>query len=137
MKKRRAKDSDSDKIAAARKAAEELSQEYDSPRSLEADLDILASALRNLPREITGLAEDAEEAFGLCEVLSRLSDADLLSDTVVTSCGELEELTDLADYDMGDPEKFAARAEGHITDLQSELEKLFDKLEAKVSKQQN
>jgi hypothetical protein len=121
------------KIEAAREAAAELSWHYTSPRTLEADLDILASALRKLPRKLTGIPKDADEVFGLCDILGQLHEARLVSADALSSCSDLEELTDVADYDMGDPEDFATEAENHINDLKAELEKLLETLEAKIS----
>lgn len=122
------------KLAVAREAIEDLSAHDTSPRALEADLDILASALHDLPRRLTRI-QRASSTVALCDILQEYVKAKLVSDHAVKACKALEELTDIADYDVPDQDEFATSAEGHITDLTDELKKLFDILEERAAEE--
>jgi hypothetical protein len=115
------------KLDVARSAAEDLSWHYTSPRALEGDLDILASALRDLPRRLTRIPRP--DATGLCDIVQCYAEAKLITDNALEACTALQELTDIADYDVPDMDEFAANAEDHISDLKDQLEQLFTTLE--------
>jgi hypothetical protein len=106
---------------------DDLSWHYTSPRALEGDLEILAAALRELPRRLTEIPRP--EAAGLCDILQDYVAAHLLDDDAVDACTALQELTDIADYDIPDLDDFADNVEEHLSDLRDQLEKLFANLE--------
>jgi hypothetical protein len=119
------------KLDVARSAADDLSSHYTSPRALEGDLDILASALRDLPRRLTRIPRP--DATGLCDILECYAEAHLVTKDALAACTALQELTDIADYDVPDMDEFAANAEDHISDLKDQLEQLFTTLEKRDS----
>lgn len=125
---------ESRRIDEAREALNELSEHYTNPRKLEADLDILFSALLKLPKRLVKAASDDDsQMFGLCDLLDQYAENDLIPDSAVKSCQELDELTQVADYDVPDEEEFAEKAEAHVSVIRDELDKLFVKLEEEIT----
>ena len=121
------------RIAAARTAVDDLSEEYTSPRTLEADLDVVFSAFLRLPPESLGLTPQDAPVLALCDLLEEYSDRRLVSEGAVESCHKLEELTQIADYDVSDEEKFSEQAGKYVAVIKEELEKFLTNLENKIA----
>jgi hypothetical protein len=120
--------SDKQQLAAAREAIDKLSSRYSSPRRLEAALDKVESALRELPNTLTKIASDVRPG-SLCDLLSKYARIRGLDPDAVVSCRDLIDLAELADYEIGDEEDFANATEGKLEVLKAALEDFLEKLD--------
>jgi hypothetical protein len=123
------------KVEAARTAAGDLSAHHHSPREVEANLDILRSALLELPSAPSARRKRKTD-IELCQLLQDYTDAKLLSAVAVNCCYELKELIQISDYDISDKEEFTESVQGKIEVLQEELEKLFAHLQDREAKEE-
>lgn len=110
-----------------RNAIEKLSGRYHSPRALEADMDILAASLSSLPERLTDIPRD-EALFTLSDVIERYVEHGSLSASALDAVENLEELTQIADYDLPDEDRFARLVAEEIDVLKVELENLLAKI---------
>jgi hypothetical protein len=124
-------------LQAAQEALEKVSDTYRNPHMLEADLDILGSALRKLPPKLTRLPKEATQVFGLCDILYHYSKLGLLTSDAVESCEALRELAEESDYDVTDEEKFEEKVAEEIATLKDALGKMLTKLEDEADSQNN
>lgn len=115
-------------LAGLRKAIEKLSDHYRSPRALEADMDILALALTRLPERLTHVSRD-DAAFTLSDVIEQHVEHGNVSAGALDAVENLEELTQVADYDVPAEDRFAERVGEKISVLKAELESLLAKFE--------
>jgi hypothetical protein len=120
---------DANRLEDARKALEDLSHGYKGPHPLQADLDFLASRLRKLPSRLTKVTFDPD-VFALRDIIDHYAAKNLVSAKAAEACLNLEELADLADYDMPfEEEEFSENVAEQIDVLGDELTKLFTKIE--------
>lgn len=118
---------DGKRLDFAKAASEALSEEYGNPRRVETNMDILSGALMDLG--LVKFTSHQREKFGLCSVLQKFVAEGLIDHSAVTCCKSIEELIQVADYDISDEAQFAEDVASEIEVLKEELDNAFNGFE--------
>jgi hypothetical protein len=122
---------DATRLDAARCASDALAEEHGNPRDVETNMHILARALMDLG--VIEFTQHQREKFGLRSVLQKFVVEGLIDRSAVTCCSGMEELIQVADYDITDEDQFAEDIASEIGVLQEELDNAFNRFEAQVA----
>jgi hypothetical protein len=117
-------------LATARAAAEELSIGCSSPRTIDANMDILSSALLELG--VVKVKAPTHRTIDLCETLQEFVKAGYASPAIVNCCRGIKDLIQVSDYDIADEDAFEEAALAEINVLQEELENVFVTLDDEI-----
>lgn len=117
-------------LIAARVALDTLAEESSNSRAVEANMDILSTALMNLG--VVKFSAHRRLKANLCEVLQEFVTKKHLDPVVVRCCRGITELIQVADYDISDFDVIEEEIHGEIKVLQEEVELAFACFEKQI-----